>query len=128
MSTLKTTNIQHPSATGPSFVLSSDGNIASSIVTNAQAGSYTLALTDNGKQVELSGGGTLTVPLNSSIAFPVGASILIVQTGATQVTIAGASGVTVNSSNGLKMFGQWSTALLIKRATNTWLLAGDTSA
>ena len=127
MSTVKTTNLQHPSATDPAIVLTSDGNVANSVVINAQSGSYTLVLTDRNKQIEMSGGGTLTVPLNSSVAFPVGSSILIVQTGASQVTVAGASGVTVNSSNGLKLFGQWSAALLVKRAENTWLLAGDTT-
>lgn len=101
---------------------------ANNVVLNAQGGAYTLVLLDSGKQVEMSGGGTLTVPLNSSVAFPIGSNILIVQTGASQVTIAGAAGVTVNSSNGLKMFGQWSAALLVKRAENTWLLAGDTAA
>jgi hypothetical protein len=100
---------------------------ANNVVLNAQGGSYTLVLLDSGRQVEMSGGGTLTVPLNSSVAFPVGSSVLIVQTGATQVTVAGAGGVTVNSSNGLKMFGQWSSALLVKRAENIWLLAGDTA-
>ena len=128
MSTLKTTNLQHPSAGSPAIVLSSDGNVSSNIVINTQASSYTLVLTDSGKQVEMSGGGTLTVPLNSSVAFPVGTSILAVQTGATQVTVAGAVGVTVNSSNGLKLVGQWSAALLVKRAENTWLLSGDTEA
>jgi hypothetical protein len=127
MSTIAVTNVKHPSAVDPAIVLSADGNVANNLVINAQASSYTIALTDNGKQVEMSGGGTLTVPLNSSVAFPVGATVLLVQTGATQVTVAGASGVTVNSSNGLKMFGQWSAAVLIKRAENTWLLSGDTS-
>lgn len=127
MSTIKTTNLQHPSAASPAIELTSDGNVANSVVFNAQADAYTLVLTDRNKQVEMSGGSTLTVPLNSSVAFPIGSSILIVQTGATQVTIAGTAGVTVNSSNGLKMFGQWSAALLVKRAENTWLLAGDTA-
>jgi hypothetical protein len=128
MSTINVTNVKHPSAVDPAIVLSSDGNVENSVIINAQGGAYTLALTDRNKQVEMSGGSTLTVPLNSSVAFPVGSSILIVQTGASQVTVAGAGGVTVNSSNGLKLFGQWSAALLVKRATNTWLLAGDTAA
>ena len=98
------------------------------LLTNDQGGSYTLVLSDRGKNIEMSGGATLTVPLNSSVSFPVGTSILVTQTGASQVTIAGAVGVTVNSSNGLKLYGQWSSALLIKRAPDTWLLSGDTTA
>ena len=109
-----------------STTLNEKSNISLSI--NQQSASYTLSISDNGKQVEMSNGGTLTVPLNSSVAFPVGASIIIVQTGASQVTVAGSVGVTINSSNGLKLYGQWSAALLVKRSENTWLLSGDTAA
>jgi hypothetical protein len=110
--------------------LSTDLDAKSDVIlsTNQKATSYTISILDIGKQVEMSGGGTLTVPLNSSVAFPIGTSILITQTGASQVTIAGSVGVTVNSSNGLKLYGQWSSALLMKRATDTWLLSGDTTA
>lgn len=98
---------------------------------NAQTGtSYTLVLADASKQVEMNNasGNTLTVPPNSSVAFPTGTSIIVVQTGAGQTTIAAGVGVTVNSTPGLKLRAQWSTATLIKRATDTWLLVGDTSA
>lgn len=97
------------------------------LLTNTQGGAYTLVLSDRGKNVEMSGGSTLTVPLNSSTSFPTGTSILITQTGASQVTVAGSVGVTVNSSNGLKLYGQWSSALLVKRDTDIWLLSGDTT-
>lgn len=96
---------------------------------NAQTGTtYTLALSDLGALVELSNASpiTLTVPLESSVAFAVGDRVDIVQTGAGQVTIAGAGGVTVNAYDGqLKLNGQWAAATLIKRATNTWLLIGN---
>jgi len=67
----------------------------------------------------------LTVPLNSSIAFPTGTQIHIVQTGAGQTTVVAASGVTVNSATTLKIRAQWGAATLIKRDTNTWVLVGD---
>ena len=70
---------------------------------------------------------TLTVPPNSSVAFPVGTSLLVVQTGAGQTTIAAGSGVTINSTPGLKLRDRWSAATLVKRATDTWLLIGDTA-
>lgn len=107
------------------------GNVAPLAVTlNQQVASYTLVLSDAGKQVEISNasGTTLTVPTNATAAFPIGTSIIIVQTGAGQVTVAGAGGVTVNATPGLKLFAQWSVAVLVKRATDTWLLAGDLSA
>jgi hypothetical protein len=97
------------------------------LATNAQAGSYTLVLTDSYDLVEMSGGGTLTVPTNASVAFPVGTQINVLQTGASQVTVGGA-GVTINGTPGLKLRTQWSGATLIKRATDTWVLVGDLSA
>lgn len=101
------------------------------LIANSQTGtSYTLALADaSNKIVELSNTAaiTVTVPLNSSVAFPVGSQVVLLQTNTGQVTIAGAGGVTVNSSSGLKLRAQWSSATLIKRATDTWVLVGDTT-
>ena len=97
---------------------------------NAQTTAYTTVLTDRDKLVEVSSatGVTLTIPTNSSVAYPVGTSIDILQTGAGQVTIAGAGGVTVNATPGLKLRTQWSSATLFKRAENTWVVYGDLSA
>lgn len=95
---------------------------------NQQSSSYTLVITDSFKMVEMSSGGTLTIPLNSSVAFPIGTAIDILQTGSSQVTLAGASGVTVNSTPGLKLRAQWSSATLIKRDTDTWVAMGDLTA
>jgi hypothetical protein len=102
-----------------------------SVQTNARTSSYTLVLSDNERLVEINNASAnnLTVPLNSSVAFPIGTKIDILQTGAGQTTIDPVSGVTVNSKNGnLKLSGQWSAATLIKRGTNTWALIGDLSA
>jgi hypothetical protein len=100
--------------------------------TNAQVGTtYTLALTDDGKVVEMNNASanTLTVPPNSSVAFPVGAQILVLQTGAGQTTVAAGAGVTINSKDGnLKLSAQWCAATLIKRATDSWVVVGDLSA
>lgn len=97
---------------------------------NQQTSSYTTVLTDRDKLVEVSSssGVTVTIPANSSVAYPVGTSIDILQTGAGQVTIAGAGGVTVNATPGLKLRTQWSSATLFKRATDTWVVFGDLSA
>lgn len=95
---------------------------------NDQTGTtYTLALTDLAKLVTLSNAGTitLTVPLNSSIAFAIGDRIDLLQKGAGQVTVVGAGGVTVNGTPGLKLRAQWSSATLVKLDTNTWVLIGD---
>jgi hypothetical protein len=105
------------------------GKIAD-ISTSAQVASYTLALSDKNKLVEMNVGSSnnLTVPLNSTVAFPVGSQIHILQTGTGQTTVVPAGGVTVNSTPGLKLRARWSSATLIKRATDTWVLIGDLSA
>ena len=99
---------------------------------NAQTGTtYTLVLADAGKLVEMNNASanTLTVPPNSSVAFPVGTQILVIQTGAGQTTLAAGAGVTINSKDGnLKLSAQWCAATLIKRATDSWVLAGDLTA
>ena len=101
------------------------------VVTNAQTGTaYTLALSDADKLVELSNAAaiTLTVPTNATTAFPTGTQIDLLQTGAGQVTVGGA-GVTLQSNGTkLKLNGQYAAATLIKRATDTWVLIGNTSA
>ena len=98
---------------------------------NDQTGTtYTLVLTDLAKLVTLSNAGaiTLTVPLNSSVAFAIGDRIDLLQKGAGQVTVAAAGGVTINSTPGLKLRAQWSSATVVKLDTNTWVLIGDLQA
>ena len=107
-------------------------NLLAYLPTNAQSGtSYTLALTDVAYIVEMNNASanTVTVPPNSSVAFPVGSQLVILQTGSGQTSVAAGSGVTINSSGSkLKLTGQWSAATLIKRATNSWVLVGDITA
>ena len=100
---------------------------SSNVITNAQAASYTLVLADKDKLVEISNASanTLTVPLNSSVAFPIGTQITILQTGAGATTIAATGGVTINATPGLILRAQWSSVTLIKRAENTWVALGD---
>lgn len=114
-----------------SAVVGLDGAYAPlNITISNQTSSYALVLTDTAKQIEMNVGSanTLTVPPNSSVAFPTGTVIVIVQTGAGQTTITPGSGVTINGTPGLKLRTQWSVATLTKRGTNTWLAAGDLSA
>ncbi len=93
--------------------------------------SYTLSsLTERDSMIEISKSSavTLTVPADATVDYPVGTSINILQTGAGQVTVAPVSGtVTVNATPGLKLRAQWSSATLVKRAANTWVLLGDLS-
>lgn len=98
------------------------------LVTNTQTASYTLVLTDAGKNIEMNvtTANNLTVPTNATVAFPVGTQILISQIGAGQTTVVAASGVTIQSNgNKLKLTGQYAQASLLKRDTNTWILSGN---
>ena len=98
------------------------------ITTNRQTASYTLVLSDADKLVEMNvaTANNLTIPLNSSVAFPTGTQILLAQYGAGQTTVVATSGVTVRSNGGkLKLNVQYSGATLIKIAENEWYLFGD---
>jgi hypothetical protein len=109
-----------------------ESGLNETIPLNAQTGTtYTLVAGDAGDLVTLTNASpiTLTIPLNSSVAFANGTQITITQAGAGKVTVAGAVGVTVNSADGfLSLRNQWSAGTLIKTATNSWILIGDTSA
>lgn len=99
---------------------------------NAQTGTtYTLALTDSGKFVTQSNASaiTTTVPPNSSVAFPIGTQVNLLQLGAGQVTVAAGAGVTIRSEGSkLKLKGQYATATCVKIATDEWVLLGNTAA
>jgi hypothetical protein len=99
----------------------------STIGTNVRTGSYTLVLSDQSKLIEYNSGakGTITIPTNASVAFPIGTYIVILQTNSGQVDIVGAIGVTVNFTPGNTTRTDWSMATLIKRGTDSWVLAGD---
>lgn len=114
--------------------LKTDLTIASDIVAtqlvaiNAQSGtSYTLVLSDASKAVECSNGATVTVtvPPNSSVAFPTGTVIDLLQVGAGQLVLAPGAGVTINTPTTLTAKHQWSMVRLRKRSTDSWLISGD---
>lgn len=96
---------------------------------NPQTGTtYTFVLADAGKICEFSNAAaiTVTVPPNSSVAFPVGTQIEVTQTGAGKTTLAQGSGVTITSLASYKSIaGQYASATLYKRATDTWQLSGS---
>jgi hypothetical protein len=101
----------------------------SRVAATTQAGTaYTLVLADAGTAVELTAGSsvTVTVPPNSTAAFPVGTVIELLQYGAGALTVVAGGGVSVRSANGLlSARTQYSTLSLRKRATDEWVLAGD---
>lgn len=99
-----------------------------SIPQDPQSSGYTLALTDSGKHIYYTGAAaTLTVPTNSTVAFPTGSAITIINNGSGALTI-GTSGLTVyfagTSNTGNRTLNTKGMATLIKVATDTWFISG----
>ncbi len=87
----------------------------------------TLALTDAGKLVRMNNASatTVTVPPNSSVAFGVGAQIIVAAMGAGAVTVAAGAGVTLRSKDSaLEIDGQYATASCVQVAADEWLVFG----
>jgi hypothetical protein len=93
-----------------------------------QTANYTLVLSDYGKVVEMNSGSAnlLTVPSSSTVNFPIGTEIAVIQRGTGVTTFTTASiGVTINSYSGsLTMKGQYAAAALLKVNTDEWYLIG----
>ena len=108
--------------------LTVSGGVEAPIQINAQTGTtYTFVLADAGKLVTSSNGSgqTLTVPPNSSVAFPTGTQIVVQAIGSGAATLAQGSGVTINSKGSAKVIdGQYASAALIKTGTDAWSLIG----
>lgn len=102
-------------------------NLADPGVVALTGASNTLDITHYKKVLTVSNGSgtTLTVPPNSSVAFPVGTVIEFYQYGAGQVTVAAGGGVTIRTPETLLLRKQYSSASLRKIATDEWMLAGD---
>ena len=92
-----------------------------------ETSSYVLQLADDGTTItmNIAGANTLTVPLNSSVAFPIGTIINIECIGAGKTTVVATGGVTIISKGsylGITVLGD---ASLHKLGTNTWKLIGS---
>jgi hypothetical protein len=101
---------------------------------NAQTGTtYTTVLADNGKLTTLTNGSSIavTIPPNSSVAYPVGAQINMAQLDVGQVTVSGGVGVTVVSTGATasapKARARYSTLTAVQTSTDNWLIMGDIS-
>lgn len=130
--TLTNKTLTSPTINGATIATSNLTSPKINLGINAQTGTtYTTVLDDNGKLVTQTNASAIatTIPLNSSVAYPVGAQINIAQMGAGQVTISGAGGVTIASTGATatapKLRTQYSTATAVQIATDTWLIMGD---
>jgi hypothetical protein len=116
--------------TGPEFTTLTIA-VTGAAGTNTVSG-YAPALSDNGKQVEiynLSQTCTVTLPSDSTTAFPVGAQILFVQGAPGQLLFAAGVGATIKSyGSAFRTVGQEITVCAVKCAANTWRVVGDLTA
>jgi hypothetical protein len=99
----------------------------------AGGNTVTLALTDNGKLIRCANSTSamdVTVPLNSSVAFPTGAEISVMN----ELTHASANSLTITLTSGVTLISKeqantiadrYTTAVLKKVATDTWALVGN---
>ena len=95
---------------------------------NTITASATLALENAGKfhNVASNNAITITIPTNSSVAFPIGTEMEFCRNGGGAVTFVGASGVTVSSIDSQKSISDtYGCAALKKLAADTWLLTGS---
>ena len=84
------------------------------------------------KMIEFSNAGaiTVTVPNDASDSgFPIGCMVELRQVGDGQITVQAQSPASLNATDAqLKSRVKWSTLMLEKRAANSWILTGDTTA
>jgi len=90
--------------------------------------SYTLAIEDQGSvlQVDRDTDNDIIIPLESNVDFPIGTQIVVLQAGEGQTSIIPeGAGVTINATPGFSLRDQWSSATVIKRASDLWVVIGD---
>jgi hypothetical protein len=84
---------------------------------------YTIGINDAGLVVQMNKAtaGTVTIPTDASVAFPLGTIVNVYNRGTNDITIVGEAGVTVRNSG---VVSQYKEASLRKRAENEWVAVG----
>ncbi len=95
--------------------------------------SYTLALTDAPYSKNQTGvvvmnsssTNDVVIPASTSVPFPIGTQIQIVQYGTGQTSVSASPGVTLNTPSTLQAKSQYSTITLTQILTDIWIVGGD---
>jgi hypothetical protein len=102
--------------------------ISQGVPQKTASAAYTLQITDNGKHIYISTGG-VTIPNNADIAFPVEASVTIVNnSGSTQTIGKGGSVTLYLSGSGSKTsltLAAYGICTVLKVGTDTWYATGS---
>jgi hypothetical protein len=92
---------------------------------NTQASTYTLVLGDQGKTIYAAG--NLTIPANSSVAFPVGTIVNVIASAGITVAITTDTlqwGGQASSQTGTRTLAAYAMATLVKVTSTTWYISG----
>lgn len=94
---------------------------------NSRTSAYTLALSDAGKHISITTGGVV-IPANSSVAFPVGTSIVIFNNSGSNQTIS----ITTDTlrqagtaNTGSRTVAQYGLVTVLKISSTTWVITGS---
>ena len=93
---------------------------------NAQTGAYTLVLSDIGKQVSNTTGGWV-IPANASVAFPIGAAVVLFNNSGSSQTVSITSDTMYlagTANTGTRTLAQRGLATCVKVASTTWVISG----
>ena len=91
----------------------------------AKSAAYTLALADGGQSIDTTA--NVTIPANSAVAFPVGATIMVPNTSASSITIninTDTLRLAGTATTGERTLAGYGMCTLRKVATTTWFAAG----
>ena len=120
-----------PSSTGDILTAASYNSLVSFTLNDQTGTTYTPVLNDQ-YQVLITrsnaGASTLTIPANSSVNFPVGTVITVLNKGVGVVSIAGAATVTVLSAGlvaASPTLAQYKSCALIQTSANNWYVVGS---
>jgi len=94
---------------------------------NYQTSGYTLAFSDMGKHISITTGG-VTIPANSSVAFPIGSAITIFNNSSSNQSISITTDTLYQagtSNTGTRTLAGYGLATLLKVAATTWVIAGS---
>jgi hypothetical protein len=95
-------------------------------INSVAVSAYTLALSDAYGLINATTGMTITVPPNSTAAFPTGSQVLLYRSAVSGVAVTAGAGVTINAAGAASnLSSQHSVASLMKLGTNSWVFAGD---
>jgi hypothetical protein len=95
---------------------------------NSKTANYQLLISDRGKQVLMNGTSlTLTIPANGTVAFPLGTTIMVINSNATSLTVAITTDTMTlanSTTTGSRTLAQNGLATLTKVGASNWLIAG----